>query len=166
MNYGVLIRGDPSGASGDCKFYSSDYTTDSSMRPKLEATYYDGLTVTGVDRAPPTVSPGAGNIVMEQLVLTASNADGGQITVTGITVTFVGDSVSDIASGGVKIYDDVNDNGISDSGTDILLGTGSFSGSTAAISIMDPLVEYGTPERLLICYDISSGALYGNAVKC
>lgn len=119
------------------------------------------LTVTGYDKAPAQVAAGDNDKVMEQLKLEASS---GTITATGVKVELSGSGdPADIAA--AKLYDDVNENGVYDSGTDVLLDTRTFSGTPASATFSVSYdVTAGTPEYLLIAYDIASGATTGNTV--
>jgi len=123
----------------------------------------DTLTVTGTDLAPVDVYQGDNNIEMEWLTL---NTATGSVTVNSIQIDLSGTGVAaDIAN--VKIYDDVNDNQLYDAGTDALLGQGTFAGipPTVTITIAGGFdVTAGTPEHLLVAYDIDAAATVGNTV--
>ncbi|GAF73185.1 unnamed protein product, partial [marine sediment metagenome] len=78
-------------------------------------------------------------------------------TVTALEVTFSGTAVADVASSGVKIYDD------STGGTpnewdagDTLKGTASFSGTTASVTVSISVENSAT--QYLVTYDIATGA--------
>jgi hypothetical protein len=123
----------------------------------------DALTVVGTDLAPANVMQGDPNVVMERLVLTAGS---GLITVNTIQVDLAGSgAAADIAL--VEIWDDVNGNDVVDVG-DVLLGSGTFAGGpppTVTITLgAGYLVTAGTPETLLVVYDIAVGATAGNTV--
>ncbi|MEW5947463.1 MAG: PQQ-binding-like beta-propeller repeat protein [bacterium] len=119
------------------------------------------LTVTGYDKAPAEVFPNETDRVMEQLKLESS---GGVITVTSVKAELSGSGTSSDISA-AKLYDDVNDNGTYEGGTDVLLDTKTFAGSPASATfIISYNVTAGTPEYLLIAYDIAGGAAAGNTV--
>ncbi len=119
------------------------------------------LYVSGTDKAPTGVDQNT-EYAMEQLTLTASS---GSITVTAIKVDLSGTgTATDISA--ANLYDDTNDNGSYDSGFDTLLDTKTFSGGpppTLTFSINFPVV-YGTPENLLVSYEVAAGAVSGNTI--
>jgi hypothetical protein len=123
----------------------------------------DSLTVTGFDLAPANVNPGELGVEMERLTLTASS---GTITVNSIQVDLSGTGVAaDVAN--VEIWDDVDGNDVVNIG-DVMLGSGAFAGGpppTVTITLgAGYVVTSGTPETLLVVYDIAGGATPGNTV--
>ncbi|KKM25133.1 hypothetical protein LCGC14_1598060, partial [marine sediment metagenome] len=78
-------------------------------------------------------------------------------TVTALTVSFTGTAVSDVATSGVKIWDD------STGGTpnewdagDTEKGSASFSGTDASVTVS--ISVDSTPTQYLVTYDIAAGA--------
>jgi hypothetical protein len=121
------------------------------------------LTVTGASLAPPNVNIGALDVEMEKLTLSASL---GSITVNSIQVDLSGSQVAaDIAN--VEIWNDLNGDDMVDVG-DALLGSDTFAGGpppTATIVLGGGFpVNAGTPETLLVVYDISGFATPSNTV--
>ncbi len=122
----------------------------------------DTLTVVGTNKAPTNVDQGQIDVEMIQLTLTASSKN---VTLTSIGVDRNGSGIDgDIAA--VKLYDDVDDSGTLNPG-DVQLGTTqTFLGGTLTFSGLSLLVSSGTPENLLIVFDISMGAAIGVTVGC
>jgi hypothetical protein len=120
----------------------------------------DTLTVQGTDRAPSAVVQGDANVLVEQLTLTANS---GSITVAALRIDLTGTGTdSDIA--GVDLYDDSNDNGSFDPGTDALLDSSSFAGGSLVFTGFTKNVNTGIAENLLILFDVSPTATTGNTV--
>jgi hypothetical protein len=121
----------------------------------------DVLTVSGTPVTSGNLPPGRTNVLMERLIL---SADSGMITVTDITLDQTG-SGTDSDTGNVYLYDDTNDNGILDIGTDPLLGTQTFAGGSLTFTGLSIDVVSPVPERLLIVFDIAVGATLGNTLQ-
>jgi hypothetical protein len=123
----------------------------------------DALTVVGTDLAPVNVQQGDPNVEMERLTLTAGS---GSVTVNSIQVDLSGTgAAADIAL--VEIWDDVDGNDVVNIG-DVMLGSGTFAGGpppTVTITLGAGFtVTSGTPETLLVVFDIAVGATAGNSV--
>jgi len=122
----------------------------------------DVLTVVGNPIGPATVNPGNTNVVMKQLTLTAGS---GSINLTDIQVDQIGTGV-DADTGNIYLYDDVNDDGILDIPGDVLLDTQTFVGGMLTFTPAAPFtITTGTPENLLIVFDIAVGATIGNTLQ-
>jgi hypothetical protein len=117
--------------------------------------------VTWIDRAPAIVVQGQTDVVMASLTMEASIP---MATFDAINVTATGTGAdSDVA--GVKLFDDVNDNGILDAVIDVQLGaTATLSGGSASFSGLAKNIILGTPERFLIIYDLSVTATSGATI--
>jgi photosystem II stability/assembly factor-like uncharacterized protein len=99
---------------------------------------------------------------IEILNITVS-AEYGSVTVIQIDVTLTGTgSNSDIDQ--ALLYDDVNDDGDYDAGTDTYLATGTYSSGVYSFSSLSVSVSAGTDENLLVMYDISATATLENTV--
>jgi len=119
------------------------------------------LLVSGTDRAPPVVVRGQTDVLMESLTLTATVP---LVTLDALTVTRSGTG-TDADTAAVRLYDDVNDNGIYDAGTDTLLaGPVTFGGGAATMPGLGKAIAAGTPESLLLLYDVAAGATPGATV--
>ncbi|UCE73404.1 MAG: Ig-like domain-containing protein [Methanomassiliicoccales archaeon] len=126
-----------------------------------EAPTFDALNVMGTNMAPINVLQGDTNVLMERLTLTAAS---GTVNVTSIKVTLSGTgSDGDISA--VTLYDDTDDSGTLTAG-DIQLGTGTFSAGTKTFSGLWITVYPGTPENLLIVFNVSATATVGDTVGC
>ena len=134
---------------------------DVNQRTRGHVNYAASLTVTGEDQAPSTVVQGQTNVVMLNLTL---SADYGWIKVTEIDVNRTGTSSTESDISQATIWDDVDENGQYDSGTDICLGTGTYSGGYYTFSGLSVFVQNGNPEYVLIVYNISSSANTGVTV--
>jgi photosystem II stability/assembly factor-like uncharacterized protein len=99
---------------------------------------------------------------VEILNITLS-AEYGSVTVTQIDVTLTGTgSDSDIDE--AVLYDDVNDDGDYDAGTDTPLRAGTYSSGVYSFSTLSITVSAGTDENLLVLYNISATATLENTV--
>ncbi len=123
--------------------------------PDVVAPPEDTLTILGFDKAPPTVNQGQKDVLMLNLTFIA---DKGSIAVTDIRVDRIGTSSSDADVSAVYLYDDVDDSGDLTPG-DIVLDTQTFTGGIATFTGLSTIVDFGTPEGLLILYDISASAV-------
>jgi hypothetical protein len=119
------------------------------------------LTVNGLPKASGNIPPGQTDVTMEQLSLSASS---GTITITDIQVDQTGTGV-DADTGNIDLFDDVNDNGVFDTGTDLLLDTQTFTGGTLTFTGLAKTVTSGTPENLLFVADVAAGATLGNTLE-
>ncbi|MBI3922583.1 MAG: hypothetical protein HY318_14265, partial [Armatimonadetes bacterium] len=147
------------------------------------------LVVTGRDIAPsyadPDVDPNADNtalarghlIPIQDLNLAAAK---GSIALNSLRVDLRGTSIAGVdiannsapATGGVRIYEDVNRNLTIDTG-DLLVGHGNFSGTTVVASIdadpstlaVDPFnITAGTTRDLIVAYDCAVAATVGRTM--
>jgi tetratricopeptide (TPR) repeat protein/photosystem II stability/assembly factor-like uncharacterized protein len=85
------------------------------------------------------------------------------VTVTQIDVTLTGTGLdSDIDE--AVLYDDVNDDGDYDAGTDTPLRAGTYSSGVYSFSSLSISVSAGTDENLLVMYNISATATLENTV--
>ena len=96
------------------------------------------------------------NVPMVQLVTTATGTENAKITSVTIQASGTGNDALDIVA--VKLYLDVNGNGVVDTG-DTLLAGGTFSADDGSLNL--PLttaltVMSGTPQNLLVTYDFSA----------
>jgi len=107
------------------------------------------------------VAPNSTNNAVDAFTLVT---DTGTDTVEALTVTFTGTAVADVATDGVKIYDDSTGSTPNewDSG-DTLKGTASFSGDTASVTVSIPVDDSAT--QYLVTYDIASGATETNTLQ-
>jgi hypothetical protein len=97
---------------------------------------------------------------MNDMFLSVNNLADGSVTLENIRVEFDGRRAMDVSS--VKVYNDIDDDGVVDIPGDILLGEGGFSGTVADIDIDPDLpIVFGAPVRLLVTYDISTTARLG-----
>lgn len=133
-----------------------------STNSTIQGSSPDALTVAGLDKAPTNVMQGQTDIVMEQLTFTAGS---GTIKITDIDVDLSGTgSDSDIAA--VKLYHDADKSGTI-TGVDVQLGTTqTFVGRTLTFSDLSLIVNSGSPEKLLILFDILALASEGVTVGC
>jgi photosystem II stability/assembly factor-like uncharacterized protein len=100
--------------------------------------------------------------LVEILNVTLS-AEYGSATVSQIDVTLTGTgSDSDIDE--AVLYDDVNDDGDYDAGTDTPLAAGTYSSGVYSFSSLSISVSAGTDENLLVMYNISATATLENTV--
>ncbi len=121
----------------------------------------NGLDVYGGDLAPSLVFQGEDFVQMLNITL---STDYGSLTVTQIVVTKTGTSTSDSDISSAILYDDVNEDGDYDSGTDTFIATATFSSGTATLSSLSLSVSAGTDEYLLIMYNISGSGDVGATV--
>jgi len=96
------------------------------------------------------------NVPMVQLVTTATGTENAKITSVTVQASGTGNDALDIAA--VKLYLDVNGNGVVDTG-DTLLASGTFSGDDGSLNL--PLttaltIMSGTAQNLLVTYDFSA----------
>jgi len=120
------------------------------------------LTVGSVDLAPATVVPGQADVEMLGLTLTADTSGDSMVTVdrVGVTLTGTPPTAGDIAA--ARLVHDLDGDGVSDPG-ETVLDSGVF-GPTITFSGFSVLVAAGSPEELLVVYDIAAGATLGDTV--
>jgi hypothetical protein len=131
--------------------------------------FHNDLMVTSWDMTPSLIEQGEPNIPIMGLTLTAS-ADA--IGVSSITVNLTGSATdSDILE--AKLWHDRNGNGLLEPGIDIILITGEFfmtftnyvtSLSFTLTNRRAFVVSYGSPENLIITYDINKDTGVGTSV--
>ncbi|KKM80005.1 hypothetical protein LCGC14_1344210, partial [marine sediment metagenome] len=142
---------------------SSEYGTVAN-RPKLTVDYIPGSTTTigdGTSPADNTVVRDSTNNAVDAFTL-ATDID--TDTVTALTVTFTGTDVTDVASSGVKIYDDSTGGTPNEwDAADTLKGTASFSGTTASVTVSISVDSSAT--QYLVTYDIATGATNTNTLQ-
>ncbi|MEE9534020.1 MAG: hypothetical protein V3W06_06350, partial [Acidimicrobiia bacterium] len=108
----------------------------------------------GTSPANKSVAPSSTNNAVNAFTL---STDSGTDTVTALTVTFTGTAVADVAASGVKIYEDNGSTPNEWDATDTLIGTASFSGTTASFTGLSIAVNT-TAIQYLVTYDIAAGA--------
>jgi len=118
------------------------------------------VSVVGTDKAPTNVYQGQTTIVMLNLTLTA---DYGSATITAIDVNRTGTSTTEADISEATLWHDVNDDGGYDAG-DGCLGAGSYSNGNYTFTSLSFDIVSGTPENLLIMYNVSSAANAGVTV--
>ncbi|MCJ2562593.1 MAG: lamin tail domain-containing protein [Candidatus Thermoplasmatota archaeon] len=118
-------------------------------------------TLQGTDKAPATVEQGQTTVVMLNLTLTA---DYGTATLTALDVNRTGTSTTESDISEATLWHDVNDDGDYDSGTDVCLDVATYSGGYYNFSGLSFDITAGTPERLLLMYNVSSSANIGVTV--
>jgi len=110
------------------------------------------ITVTNSPVATDTLHQGQAGVVMQKL---GFSTDFSTATLNSVTVDRTGSaSDSDISS--VKIFTDLNGNGVIDGG-DTQIGSGTFSGGSSSLSVT-PQTITTTPSCLLVVYDISGSS--------
>jgi len=115
----------------------------------------DTLTVTGNDKAPGTITVDTRDVVMEELIFSVS---GVSVEITSMNVGLIG-SAGDSDISAVKLYLDINEDGIYDLGTDTLLDTQQFLGGSASFTF-SRIVNGGDPIHMLVAIDIPISATH------
>lgn len=110
------------------------------------------VTLTNTAMASGTIYQGQTGIVMQKINL---STDYSTATLDSITVNRTGTG-SDAGISSVRIYTDVNNNGAID-GSDAQIGSGSFAGGVAAISLTVQTIDTSA-KAYLVVYDISNSA--------
>jgi hypothetical protein len=122
-----------------------------------------GLSVSGVDHAPASASPGVTDLLMLELVFSAT---GSSIDVDTIKVTHTGTGAQgDVTS--VKLYLD-NGDGSYNSGSDTLLGSGTYSGGVitfGSVGVSMFTVSPGVSRRVFVVCDFSGTATGTHGVR-
>ena len=120
----------------------------------------DTLTVATTDRAPATATLGATGTALLQLTLTA---DFNTVFVTSLRVDRIGTAADgDTLASGLKIYDDLDNDGVLDAG-EPLLGAGTLLGGAVTIPLAK-VVTAGTPENVLAAVDTNVAGTPGNTI--
>lgn len=120
---------------------------------------YDTFTVTGTSLAPSSIDQRHKDCEMEKIRVYTYP---GRTTLNSIKLLLTGNCVdTDVSK--VSVYDDVNNDGDYDQGTDNLLGAGTFSGKTVEITNLNFAVSAGE-KNILITYDISENSVLNNTV--
>jgi hypothetical protein len=127
----------------------------------IQAPPGDIVSVSGVPLASGNVFIGETNVAMEQLTISV-NAN--TAIVTDIQLDEIGTG-ADADTGDIRLFDDVNDDGVLDIGTDVLLDTKTFIGGTLTFTGLTMTVISGTPENLLVVYNITACATAGNTLR-
>jgi hypothetical protein len=124
------------------------------------------------DRGSTNEAAGATNLVMLQANLAANAIE--NITITSLTVTAMGTAddratpTGDVAASGVRLYVDVNSNGIYDAGTDTQLGSSSnyaTDNGTLAFSGFSRTIVAGSSQNWLVVYDLAGSASIGETFQ-
>ena len=93
------------------------------------------------------------NFEMLQFKLEASTIENIQINSITITHQGTGDPGATLLPDGVKLARDVDNNGVYDVGTDNILATTNFSGSTATFTLSPVVIAADNTENWLVIYD-------------
>ena len=116
-----------------------------------------GLTISAGDNNPAaeTILNNATNEEMIQLKLTAGSSEGINISSITFTSSGTGDEANDITASSVKLYNDINNNGAFDSGTDTQIGTDqSWSGDNGTVTfsgLSESISQSSSENWILIC---------------
>jgi hypothetical protein len=102
---------------------------------------------------------------MLQFKLTASSIENVEVNSFTVTHQGTGDAVNDIANNGVHLVRDVNNNGIYDSGTDNILASTNYSGSTATFTLAPVTITANTTENWLVMYDFTLNIFGGETFQ-
>jgi len=121
------------------------------------------LSVTGTSLAPAVVNQGQTSVLMEQFRLETNALGDGQVVVDDLTVGLGGSPPSGTDVAAVRVYHDLNGNRAIDV-ADPLLDQAVFSGLVATFANLGLPVASGTPEYLLVTFDVAAAALPGNTV--
>ena len=120
----------------------------------------DIVSVTTTDRAPATVTLGTTGATLLQLTLTA---DFNSALVTALRIDRIGTALDgDTIANGIKIYDDLDNDGVLDLGEPVL-GTGTFAGGSVTITLAK-VVAAGVPENLLVAVDTNPAGTPNNTL--
>jgi hypothetical protein len=121
------------------------------------------MTIVGDGSSPANknLEPSTANSAVNAFTLRTNT---GTDTVTGLTVTFTGNDVNDVASSGVKIYEDNGGTANEWDATDTLIDTVSFSGTTASFTGLNISVDTSAIQYL-VTYDIAAGATDTNTLQ-
>jgi hypothetical protein len=142
-------------------------TYDPGNKTQIIAPTSDTLTVTDWQaRNPLIVEPGTRNVLMANMTLEAS---ANSIRLGAMKVDLKGSFTTSTDIETVNIFHDVNDDGQLDIGIDKLLSKRQFWNGTPPSAYLSftnfgLVVQAGSPEKLLIVYDISHAAYIGNLV--
>ena len=123
-------------------------------------------TTIGDGTSPANSSPAQGstNNAVNAFTLSTDSA-GTTDTVTALTVTFSGTAVADVATNGVKIWEDDGSTANEWDASDTQIGSAvSFSGSTASFTGLNISVT-NTSTQYLVTYDIAAGATVSNTLQ-
>ncbi|MCG2825465.1 MAG: integrin alpha, partial [Thermoplasmatales archaeon] len=103
-----------------------------------------------------TVNVGTNDVLMLNMTLTASECTirvtNIRVNLTNLTGTGVDEDVS-----ACRLFHDANDNGTYEAGEDVFLGNETFSGGSLNFTLSFD-VKYGTPEKLLLLFNITNSA--------
>lgn len=120
----------------------------------------DTLTITGTDLTAAyagTVEQAKQDAGMLKLTLTAGS---GSVTLTSLKIDEGGTSASDTDISSVRLFQDTG-NGTLETGTDTLLGTGTFAAQSVTFGALSVAVASGTPQNLFVVYNISPASNTG-----
>ncbi len=120
----------------------------------------DTLSMTATNRAPAAITLGGADQALLQLTLTA---DYNQIVVTSVRVDRTGTALDgDTIAAGVKIHDDIDDDGVLDAG-EPLLGGGTFVAGSVTIAIAKS-VAASAPENVLVVVSTNAAGTPGRTL--
>lgn len=102
---------------------------------------------------------------MLQFKLEASSIEDIQVNSLMITHQGTGNPAGTILPDGVQLVRDVNNNGLYDSGTDNILATTNFSGSTATFTLSSVIISADDTEDWLVMYDWSPPLIHGQTYQ-
>ncbi|OGL44595.1 MAG: hypothetical protein A2161_18215 [Candidatus Schekmanbacteria bacterium RBG_13_48_7] len=136
--------------------------TESGLSTVIEPVGVNSLIMSNFDLAPDYAAQGEQDIVMQALYLEVIGPGDGLVFIDKITLTYNGDIAGDIAPNGVKIYGDINVDGVYDPSIDILLGQGTFIATKAEINVSDFMISASRFYILLVAYDIDQDAYIGH----
>ncbi|UCF80540.1 MAG: DNRLRE domain-containing protein [Acidobacteriota bacterium] len=151
----------------DETYFTMDQTVSSANMPfnSLDSLILASLMiVTPANLAPPSVTQGQTGVAMERMALVTNYCS---VSWTAIRVDLYTTGVAfdtDVAANGVQIYDDTGGTPGSFDGTDVLIGQGTFSGGTVAITLAPAQVITTASQDFFIVYDIDPAAVVGHKV--
>ena len=114
--------------------------------------------------APSNVSNDAADLAMLQVRFTTSSPEQVRISSFRLTAGGSANDTVDIKSNGIRVYRDVNSNGVYDSGSDVLVAQGTeYTADNGYIifSGVNHVIPAGSTEDWLVVYDLDSTATNG-----
>ncbi len=102
---------------------------------------------------------------MMQFKLEVSTIEDIQVNSLTITHQGTGNPSGTLLPDGVQLVRDVNNNGLYDSGTDNILATTNFSGSTATFTLSSVIISADNTEDWLVTYDWSPPLIHGQTYQ-
>ncbi len=121
------------------------------------------LTVDVGDNNPPasSIAADASNVVMLQFKLSASAAEAIEVNSVTFNAQGTGHDVSDISANSIRMYQDANNNGVFDSGTDVYLNQGAaFDADNGSLTITTSgqTIAAGTTQNWILLYSFADSA--------